>query len=172
LFEEKKMSNGKVLIHGKEYATVAFRVSEFRKKFPDWEIQTEIIEANDTKVVMQAYIYNENNRCIATGHAEEYRAASSINKTSALENAETSAVGRALSFAGFGGTEFIASAEEMVMAIIKPTAKPITKLDARLEKNLRGCRTLAELQEAWLAMSPEERVALEVIKDEVKKGLK
>ncbi len=53
------MSNGKVLIHGKEYATVAFRVSEFRKKFPDWEIHTEIIEANDSKVVMQAYIYNK-----------------------------------------------------------------------------------------------------------------
>ena len=166
------MSNGKVLIHGKEYATVAFRVSEFRKKFPDWEIQTEIIENTDSKVVMQAYIYNENNRCIATGHAEEYRAASSINKTSALENAETSAVGRALSFAGFGGTEFIASAEEMIKVAIDAAPKPKPKAHLKVEKNLRECKNLAELQKAWLAMSPEERVALESVKDEVKKGLK
>jgi hypothetical protein len=171
LFEEKKMSNGKVLIHGKEYATVAFRVSEFRKKFPDWEIHTEIIEANDSKVVMQAYIYNKENRCIATGHAEEFRASSSINKTSALENAETSAVGRALSFAGFGGTEFIASAEEMIKVAIDAAPKPKPKTHLKVEKNLRECKNLAELQQAWLAMSAEERVALEAVKDEVKKGL-
>jgi hypothetical protein len=166
------MSNGKVLIHGKEYATVAFRVSEFRKKFPDWEIHTEIIEANDSKVVMQACIYNKENRCIATGHAEEFRAASSINKTSALENAETSAVGRALSFAGFSGTEFIASAEEMIKVAIDAASKPKPKVHLKVEKNLRECKNLAELQQAWLAMSPEERVALESIKDEVKKDLK
>ena len=96
----------------------------------------------------------------------------SINKTSALENAETSAVGRALSFAGFGGTEFIASAEEMIKVAIDAAPKPKPKIYLKVEKNLRECKNIAELQQAWLAMSPEERVALESVKDEVKKGLK
>ena len=106
---------GKVKIHGKEYKTVALRVAEFRAAHPDYTIQTELIEANDVLVIMKATISN----CgvvIATGYAEEVRAASKINSTSALENAESSAVGRALAFFGLGGTE-IASADEVANAI-------------------------------------------------------
>ena len=106
---------GTVKIHGKEYKTVALRIQEFREKHPDFTIQTELVEANDTLVVMKATI-SAGGMVIATGYAEEVRTASKINRTSALENAETSAVGRALAFFGLGGSE-IASADEVADAI-------------------------------------------------------
>lgn len=106
---------GTVKIHGKEYKTVALRIQEFREKHPDFTIQTELVEANDTLVVMKATI-SAGGMVIATGYAEEVRTASKINRTSALENAETSAVGRALAFFGLGGSE-IASADEVANAI-------------------------------------------------------
>jgi len=106
---------GTVNIHGKEYKTVALRIQEFREKHPDFTIQTELVEANDTLVVMKATI-SAANMVIATGYAEEVRTASKINRTSALENCETSAVGRALAFFGLAGSE-IASADEVANAI-------------------------------------------------------
>ena len=106
---------GTVKIHGREYKTVALRIQEFREKHPDFTIQTELVEANDILVVMKATI-SMGPQVIATGYAEEVRTASKINRTSALENAETSAVGRALAFFGLGGSE-IASADEVASAI-------------------------------------------------------
>ena len=110
------MTEGIVPIHGKQYKTVAYRVNEFREKHPDYTISTELVEANDTLVVMKASISNEQGRLLATGFAEEVRAASKINRTSALENAETSAIGRALAALGLAGTEY-ASADEVANAI-------------------------------------------------------
>lgn len=106
---------GTVKIHGKEYKTVALRIQEFREKHPGHTILTELVEANDTLVIVKATISWEG-VVIATGYAEEVRTASKINRTSALENAETSAVGRALAFFGLGGSE-IASADEVANAI-------------------------------------------------------
>jgi len=65
---------------------------------------------------MKASILDNDGRLLATGYSEEVRAASKINATSALENAETSAIGRCLSALGFGGTEY-ASADEVASAI-------------------------------------------------------
>ena len=101
-------------IHGKQYKTVAYRVNEFRAKHPDYTVSTDLVEANDTLVVMKASISNEQGRLLATGFAEEVRAASKINRTSALENAETSAIGRALAALGLAGTEY---ADEVANAI-------------------------------------------------------
>jgi len=108
--------NGIVKIHGKEYKTVALRVAEFRQAHPDYTISTELVEANDVLVIMKASILDNDGRLLATGYSEEVRAASKINATSALENAETSAIGRCLSALGFGGTEY-ASADEVASAI-------------------------------------------------------
>jgi len=110
------MTEGIVPIHGKQYKTVAYRVNEFRAQYPEYTVSTELVEANDTLVVMKASISNEQGRLLATGFAEEVRAASKINRTSALENAETSAVGRALAALGLAGTEY-ASADEVANAI-------------------------------------------------------
>lgn len=103
---------GKVNIHGKEYKTVALRVGEFRAANPLWSIKTKALRIDDDAVVIKASILNEEGRVIATGHCEEYRNQGSINKTAALENCETGAIGRALAAAGYAGSEF-ASADEI-----------------------------------------------------------
>jgi hypothetical protein len=108
--------SGKISIHGREYETVASRVHRFREAHPDWALVTEIVERDAECVVVMAQIGNAEGQILATGHAEEYRKASQINRTSALENAETSAIGRALAALGFGGTEF-ATANEVQNAI-------------------------------------------------------
>lgn len=112
----QKQNNGKVNIHGREYETVALRVQKFKSAYPNHALTTEVLTRDADCVVMKASIYNPEGRLIATGHAEEYRKASTINKTSALENAETSAIGRALAAFGLGGTEFV-TADEVANAI-------------------------------------------------------
>ena len=109
-------NTGVVSIHGREYETVALRVKKFRDKHPEYRLLTEIVNRDDECVVMRAMIANDKGEVLATGHSEEYRHTSTINKTSALENAETSAIGRALAALGLGGTEF-ASADEVASAI-------------------------------------------------------
>jgi len=125
-----KADSGIVNIHGKQYQTVAYRVGKFREINPAWGLITEILERDDMVVVVQARIEDETGRVISTGHAEEYRQSSTINKTSALENAETSAIGRALAGLGFGGTEF-ATADEVANAITNkpkaPVINPVTE---------------------------------------------
>ena len=113
---EMKADTGIVNIHGKAYETVALRVKKFREANPNFTLSTEILHRDTETVVMKATILDDKGRVIATGHSEEKRAASTINKTSALENAETSAIGRALAAFGLGGTEF-ATADEVANAI-------------------------------------------------------
>lgn len=107
---------GFVNIHGKEYKTVAKRVQEFRAAYPTWSIMTDVVKIDDEQVLIKAQIINPESKIIATGHGHELRASSQINRTSYVENAETSAIGRALACLGLGGTEF-ASADEVANAI-------------------------------------------------------
>lgn len=108
---------GVVSIHGKEYKTVALRVFEFRTINPDWGIHTDVVSVDEQSVVMKAWITDPDGRVRGSGHGEEWRAASKINSTSALENAETSAIGRALAAIGYAGTDSYASADEVANAI-------------------------------------------------------
>lgn len=128
------MSNkqGVVNIHGKEYLTVALRVSMLREAHPEWGVETEIVSATDDVVIMKAVIKNEEGRIIGTGFAEEKRNASQINRTSALENCETSALGRALAACGLGGTEY-ASANEVENAIHQQQTQTV-KIDPKQKK--------------------------------------
>lgn len=105
-----------VKIHGKDYKTVAERVTEFHSAYKGStkSIVTELISWTDKKVVIKATVTVEGSSY--TGYAYEIEGSSNINRTSVLENCETSAVGRALAFAGFGGDE-IASANEVEQAI-------------------------------------------------------
>ena len=131
--------SGKVNIHGKEYKTVALRVNEFRGEHPEHTIETDI-QSNSDLVVVKAFI-KDGDKLLATGYAEEIRDSTNINKTSALENCETSAVGRALAFFGYGGSE-IASANEVSGAIIagakKEVSDYIVKYMACLKDNLNA----------------------------------
>lgn len=112
---------GIVPINGKDYKTVAYRVNEFREIHPDWIIKTKIVSADDA-VIMKASILDAEGKLKATGYAEEVRGSTNINKTSALENAETSAIGRALAALGYAGTEY-ASADEVANAITQQNEK-------------------------------------------------
>ena len=130
-------TTGIVNIHGKEYATVAYRLTCFRQLHPDGQIVTTLEKDDDGVIVMKSEIWLDRSDGfpIATGWAEEVRGSSNINKTSALENCETSAVGRALGFAGFGSAEQIASADEVEVAIARQakecaTAKQTLKVMA------------------------------------------
>lgn len=118
-YEELKKANDEMTtieIHGKQYAEVAQRVTAFRKIYPNGMIETELLSYEDGTCTMRASIYDSEGKKIATGYARENERTSSINKTSCLENCETSAVGRALAFCGFGSAMGIASAEEIKKA--------------------------------------------------------
>ena len=108
-------------VRGKNYAEVAQRVQAFRKLIPGGFILPEIIKIEDGIVYMKAEAgyYTEDGRkvLLSVGHAFERQDASNINKTSYIENCETSAVGRALGFIGLGSEKSIASAEEVDSAI-------------------------------------------------------
>ena len=99
----------------KDYITVNERIEKFYEKYPEGRIVPEIISWNDGVVLMKATVYRnfEDSNPIAVGHAYEREGSSFINKTSALENCETSAVGRALALAGFEIKKSICSREEV-----------------------------------------------------------
>ena len=118
-----ELKPGQVLIHGNVYDTVARRVSLMRKDHPDWQLKTKVL-SDDQFVVVKATLSDGEGRLISTGHAEEDRSADSMNETSAMENCETSAVGRCLAFSEWPGSEtdyepMIRSADEMTLAIRK-----------------------------------------------------
>jgi hypothetical protein len=96
----------KINIKGKEYATVASRVEIFRKHFPLYSITTKLLVDDEQRVVMKAEIKDENDRILADGYSEEIRGEGLINTTSAIENCQTSAIGRALAAFGLIGGEY------------------------------------------------------------------
>lgn len=108
---------GVVDIKGKDYVEVNTRVIAFRELVPNGTIETEIISLDNGVITIKATIRNEDNRILATGLAQEKENSTFINKTSFVENAETSAVGRALGFLGLGINGSIASSEEVLNAI-------------------------------------------------------
>lgn len=133
---------------GKKYTMVKDRVEIFRKHFHlDLGIETFIEYCDDTFVRMKAIITERvkfgdtyHIRVIGSGHAEELRGSTNVNKTSALENAETGAIGRALASIGLAGGEY-ASANEMeavgrkeeVQKSPPPKATPTEKVEPAKE---------------------------------------
>ena len=120
-------------IRGKEYMEVKDRVMVFRKNHPDWAIITELVENNEStgSVIFKAHIEDEVGRIRGTGHAHEFKddKTSMVNKTSHLENCETSAIGRAMASLGIGVESSYASYDEVVIAKSK---------EARNEEQLRN----------------------------------
>ncbi|MTI49443.1 MAG: hypothetical protein FH761_16545 [Firmicutes bacterium] len=112
-----------------DYVEVNVRVEKFWNDYPNGRIETEIIKWEDQVITMKASVYKnvENEQPDATGHAYEKEGSSYINKTSALENCETSAVGRALALMGYEIKKSIASKEEVENA--KHQQQQINKQD-------------------------------------------
>lgn len=107
-------------IKGKDYAEVNQRIKAFRMVYPTGVIETEMVQNENGICIFRAVVgYRENDELfkLATGTAYEKEGSTFINKTSYIENCETSAVGRALGMAGFGIDTSVASAEEVQNAI-------------------------------------------------------
>ena len=116
-------------IKGKQYVEVNQRLLFFRneKKYEGWSIETAFLVLDSESCVAQTTISDNEGRVIAQGTAQEDKSSSYINKTSYIENCETSAVGRALAMLGIGIETSIASSNEVSMAIAKQEAKPAAK---------------------------------------------
>lgn len=107
-----------VNVKGKDYVQVNERVKAFRMVCPGGSISTDMVLFDAGRVIIKATILDSDGTVLATGYAEEKEGSTMINRTSFLENCETSAVGRALGFAGIGIDASMASAEEVATAIV------------------------------------------------------
>ena len=119
-FEEIQKANETIKttdIKGKDYAEVNQRIKAYRMVYPNGTIKPEIKSLKDGVCIFRAEVTNDNGDVIGVGHAYEKENSTFINKTSYIENCETSAVGRALGMAGFGIDTSVASAEEVQNAI-------------------------------------------------------
>ena len=119
-FEQIKKANESIkttAIKGKDYAEVNQRIKAFRMVYPTGQIMTEMVSNENGVCVFRATVYSDSGILLATGTAYEKESASFINKTSYIENCETSSVGRALGMAGFGIDVSVASYEEVANAI-------------------------------------------------------
>lgn len=130
-------------IKGKDYVEVNERIKAFRMLIPDGTIETHIIEDLDGICTIKAIIRDSQGKVLATGHAQEKENSTFINKTSYVENCETSAVGRALGMLGIGIDTSIASAEEVGNAIAQQETKQMeevanSKIDAKKVKVLKS----------------------------------
>ena len=117
-------------IKGKEYAEANQRVKAFRTLYPEGFITTEILCREGGLCIIKATVghYADGKSVIlATGTAYEKEGSSQINRTSYIENCETSAVGRALGMAGFGIDTSIASADEMNNALLQQNTSDVQK---------------------------------------------
>lgn len=133
-FEDIQRANEQIRttdIKGKEYAEVNQRIKAFRMVYPKGTIKTEMESNKDGICIFKAYVYEYylqepsgllslcKSKLLATGTAYEKENSSFINKTSYIENCETSAIGRALGMAGFGIDTSIASYEEVENATLQ-----------------------------------------------------
>ena len=150
-------------IKGKEYVTVNERIKAFRNTYKDYSLVTDIIEISDNHCVMKASILDPQGKVVATGYARETVSKSPINKFAFVENAETSAWGRALGNFGIGVDTAICSAEELLQKISQEeTAKVELAIDDLQKGEIDCCRSKEELIKVC------QRISKELGKDEPK----
>lgn len=170
MIKEINETTDKIIIDGKKYTTVAKRNEILRKHLGlKVSVTTEHLNIDNDKVIFKCSISTWKKgawHVIATGHAEESRSANEINKKAAVENAETSALGRALSNLGLSGGEFasinelslktglVAKADDTLMAHVKELIK---------ESGINQTALLGSLNLKSLDMMKEED-ALKAIK--------
>lgn len=138
----------KVNIKGKQYSTVATRVEVFRRFFGiEYSLCTKVLDSPDPHLVrVMALIYETKAEelAIASGLAEEDRRQGPVNKTSALENCETSAIGRCLANFGLHGGEYTSAGE---------VEGAISKQNGKQQGEMRGPLGLVELKKKVTALA-------------------
>lgn len=128
-FEQIQKANESIKttdIKGKDYAEVNQRIKAFRMVYPTGVIETEMLKNENGVCIFKATARDEEGDVLGTGTAYEKENSTFINKTSYIENCETSAVGRALGMAGFGIDTSVASAEEVQNAMANQDKKSVT----------------------------------------------
>ena len=116
LLEEANKTLKSMDIKGKGYIPVNERIKAFRQIYPRGQILTEIIGLQDGICTMKCSVYDDEGKLLATGHGQEKEGSTFINKTSYIENCETSCIGRALGSMGIGLDCGFASYEEVANA--------------------------------------------------------
>lgn len=138
-------------IKGKKYVEVNERLKYFRteEKYKDYSLESEIIELANGVITIKAIIKDGNGVVKATGLAQEKESSSFINKTSFVENCETSAWGRALGNLGIGIDTSVATADEVMNAI--NNQQPDINPDLDLIEGLKACSAYSELSAYYKA---------------------
>jgi len=120
-----------------DYEPVEVRLEKFIKDYPAFRISTELEVVEATRYIVKAYLYKDSADVVAwaTGYAEETVTSRGVNQTSALENCETSAIGRALANAGYAPKGKRPSREEMSKVVTQRAIKPaVQDLEAAIRK--------------------------------------
>lgn len=168
-YEDIKRVNESIVttdIKGKDYAEVNQRIKAFRMLYPQGCIQTHMISNENGVCIFRANITTEDGVLLATGTAYEKEGSTFINKTSYIENCETSAIGRALGMCGFGIDTSVASAEEVQNAI---NNQELTQEEAEayvLDFGKHSGKTIKELPEEyvdWLLSNSKDDYILKCI---------
>ena len=109
-----------------DYEPVEVRLEKFIKDHPSFRIATELEVVEASRYIVKAYLYKDASDGVAwaTGYAEETVSSRGVNQTSALENCETSAIGRALANAGYAPKGKRPSREEMSKVVAQKPVKP------------------------------------------------
>jgi hypothetical protein len=119
-----------------DYETVEVRLEKFIKDYPDFRIATELEVVERDRYIVKAYLFKTASDSLswATGYAEEKITDRGVNSTSALENCETSAIGRALANAGYAAKGKRPSREEMSKVVATKVVKPtVVELNAAIK---------------------------------------
>ena len=160
-----------------EYQTCAERLELFWKEHPDGRIDTKLIEASPTRFIVQAFIYRTeaDQHPWASGLAEETVSGRGVNATSALENAETSALARSLANAGYspkGDPSKRASREEMAKVQEQSKVKAsIDEVKAKMAQTSNEYIPVAKADDPWTTAPAQQAQTLESAVEMVKSSL-
>jgi len=155
-------------IKGTPYVTVNSRLTYFRQNYENYRLVSEIVSNEGDVCIIKASIMDENGDVLATGHAFEKANSTFINKTSHIENCETSAWGRALGNFGIGIDAAVASYEEVANAVIQQTTpkkrvkESVSATEQTISKNdiealLLDCSAIEEVTEVWWKMTKAQQ---------------
>lgn len=177
------LKNKAVNIKGKLYVLVSDRIVAFNKDNPQGSITTELLSPFDSQLIVMRATATPDGVRKFTGYSQATIGDGYINKTSALENCETSAVGRALAMMGIGVIDSIASVDEINKAQTYPTTKkaetknvdtfladlqPTDEEVITWQEKLESAKTVKELKDFWVTVPPMVQDKLAKLKDELK----
>lgn len=145
-------------IKGKQYVPVNERLKYFRENFQGYRLLSELVSNVDGVCVFKATVYNEKGEPVASGYSQEKEAdtRSMVNKTSYIENSETSSWGRALGNFGIGIDSSVASADEVANAI-NTTNHTTKKADTSVMAKIQVAKTRKELEAIWKDLDEDEQ---------------